>query len=87
MAERVVDRLEAIEVDKECRERRALALAATDRAPQLFDEQAAIRKSGQLIELRAFLKLRSALQRLGHVAESDDAADQVHGGRHTDPAH
>ena len=56
MAQRVVDRLEPVEVDEQGRERRLLPLAATDRAGELFGEQAPVCEPRQLVKLGELLE-------------------------------
>ena len=76
MPQRVVDRLETIQVDKQYRERRRLALTAADRACELFDKQAAIRQACQLIVLCEPLQRVCFPGGVGNIAERNDAADQ-----------
>ncbi len=56
VTQRIVDRLEAIEIDEKHRQRRRLALAAPDGARQLLGKQCAIGEPGQLVELRALFE-------------------------------
>ena len=73
---RVIDRFEAIEIDKQCGQRCRLSLAATDCSCQLLGKQAAVRKTGQLIELRAFFKFIRSSPRFSNVPEGDNSANQ-----------
>ena len=77
VTQRVVDRLEAIEIDKQDGKWCVFALTATHRSRELFDKQAAVRQVGQFVILRKFLKLTIALRLIGIVAEGDYATDQI----------
>ena len=68
VAERVVDRLEAVEVDEVDRERRVVAPAARDRAIELGQEHVAVGQAGQAVEARQLVDLFLGLLGQRHVA-------------------
>ena len=68
--ERVVDRLEAVEIDEAHRERQAVAPGARDRPLDLGEEHVPVGQSGQAVDARQLLHLQ-----LGKRGGRDVAAD------------
>ena len=71
MSERVVDLLEAIEIDVEKRDLVLLLAAARDRFAQTIDEEAAIPEPRQAVVMRQLNEMALAPLLFGHVADRD----------------
>ena len=76
MAERVVDRFETIEVNKQYGECRRLALAAADGSLEMFRKRAAVWQARELVVLGPFLKLVCSTSAVRDVAKCNNAAKQ-----------
>ena len=77
MAERVVDRLQAVEVDEQHRCLRVVAADARDQPLELAKEAAAIRKVDQAVLVREMVELLDALLKLRNLAaQPTDLLDQ-----------
>ena len=77
VAERVVDVLEAVEVEEQHRERRAVALRHGQREPGPVRQQAAVGQPGQRIGLRKLLDAPLRGQPVADVAKRIDAPDRA----------
>ena len=79
VAEAVVDRLEAIEIEVQHREQRPAQRAprAVKQVLQAVEEQRAVRQAGERIVERLALELRLGLLALGDVARDAERADDV----------
>ena len=77
VAERVVDRLEAVEVDEEHRKCAALALRIRDRLRETSFERKPIRQTGQAVAMGGIKKHVLGLLELRHVDRHADGADDI----------
>jgi len=76
MTERVIDRLEAVEIDEQHSKRSRLSLATAYRPGELLSEQTAIGQARELVILRELLQFAGPLRNIGDVAERNHAAYQ-----------
>ena len=77
MAERIVDRLQAIQIDEQHRGMRVVAADPRDQPLELADEAAAIRKIDQAVLVRQMVELLHALLKLRHLPpQPADLLDQ-----------
>jgi hypothetical protein len=75
--ERIVDVLEAIEVEVEDRDVSLVARGRADRVADAFLEEHAIRQAGEIVMLRRMRHLQRRRARLADVPEHDDRAEWV----------
>lgn len=72
MADRVIDRFESIEIDKEQRHLAALARGAVEKAFQAIGQQRSVRQLGERIEVSQLLYALFGLLAFGDVREDAD---------------
>ena len=77
MAERIVDGLEAIEIDKKCRQRGGAALAASNGSRQVLAEKTAVGQTSKLIVLCPLLQFTGLASKVCDITKRDDTADQL----------
>ena len=77
VAERVVDVLEAVDVDMQQRERRAVALRERHREVDPVGKHTAVRQPGEHVAVGECVDAAHRLDPLGDVAERIDAADRL----------
>src|SRR5690606_13152856 len=76
---RVVDVLEAIEIDEQQRELGAVACRLVDRLPHLLGEQLAVRQPGEAVVISELLNTLLGAPAFGHVTRSPVDAGQLAG--------